>query len=161
MVQRDTDLLTLVLEDVDVVDVAAGSKVAIAIGPHVNQQAHAIERQLRQRGLVLWRVDDALASATFGRADRTATTQVRTKRGKAVLEGDNLESIKRNLRCAAIAGRAQRTEIRREESPVVALGCKGNPLAPQRVEPQLRHLWATDCTRSGSGRQEARAELWS
>src|SRR2546426_502041 len=70
MVQRDTHLFALVLEDVHVGDLAARAQLAVAVGPDVDEKPHPVERKLRQRELVLRRVDDDLTAGHRGRTGR-------------------------------------------------------------------------------------------
>ena len=53
VVQRDPDLLALVLEDEDIRNLRARAKRLIAIGPDIDQQAHPFDRQLREGRRVL------------------------------------------------------------------------------------------------------------
>ena len=130
MVQRDADLLALVLEDVDICDLGPGPELCVAIRPDVDQQPDALRRQLGERELVLGRVHHDLA-AGGRRSDRPATDPVGAERRKAVLEHDHLERVERHLGSAAGPARTQRAEILGQECPVVALGRVGDPFAAQ------------------------------
>jgi hypothetical protein len=162
MVERHSNLLALVLEDVDIVHVVARPQLQVAICPHVYQQSHSLERELSQRQLVFGRVDDNLATAGARGPDGPAVTPVGTEGGKSVLKHNDFERVERHFGGAAGTSRAERAEFRRKKSAVVALGRISDPLTPKRVEAELRHRQSTgDRKRSGSAHPEARSEPWS
>jgi len=140
VVEGDADLLALVLEDEDVLELGPRAERLVAIGPDVDEQADALDGELRQRLVVVGGVDDHLASRRQGR--------------KPVLEDHHLEVVERDLRVALGAGGAQRAEAGGKEGPVVPLGVVRDPLLAERVEAELRHLFG-GCTRGGSVRPSA------
>src|SRR5256884_409326 len=163
MVQRDADLLALVLEDVNVGHLGARAELEIPVGPHVDEQLHAVRRQLRQRELVLGRVDDHLASRRRW-SHRAVVHAIRPECREPVLEHDDLEVVEWYLGAAAWPARAQRAVVGGQECAVVALDRVRDPFVAQHIEAQLRH--AIRCAQSarrreGSGRLEARARFWS
>jgi len=138
MVQRDADLLPLVLEDVDVGHLGPRAELEVSVGPHVDEELHPVRWQLRQRELVLGRVDNYLASCRC-RSHRAVVDTIGPESREAILEYDDLEIVQRDLRAAARPAGAQRAVVCGEECAVVALGRISDPLVAQDVEAQLRH----------------------
>src|SRR5216683_5268609 len=99
MVQRHADLLALVLEDVDVGHLGSRAELEVPVCPYVDEELHAVLWQLRQRELVLGRVDDDLASCRR-RSHRAVVDAIGPKRRKAILEYNDLEVVQRDLRAA-------------------------------------------------------------
>src|SRR5258706_1625953 len=138
MAEGDADLFTFVFEDVDVADLSPRAELAEAICPHVHEEAHPFERELRQRELVFRCVDDDFASRCC-RPYGSSIVAVGPECRKPVLKDDDLECIQRDLGSAALSRWAQWARVDGEEGAVVALGGVRDPLLAQRVEPKLRH----------------------
>src|ERR687898_839411 len=145
MVQGHTNGLTFVLEDEHVIDLFAGSKLSVAVGPDLDEVSGAAFAQGRERRVVVVRVEDDLADAkTWGRWRQVGTLlvgfrSVRCERGEPVLEDDNVVVVPWHFgREPAWLRRTQRAVLRRwQERTVLTMGSVGHPFAECRVPAEL------------------------
>src|SRR5687768_10683036 len=145
MVQGHAYGLTLVLEDEDVIDLFAGSKLSVAVGPDLDEVPDAAFAHGRERRVVVVRVQDDLAdSAPWGRWRQVAALlvgyrDVRCEGGELVLEDDYVVVLPWHLRReAAWLSRAQRAVLRRrQERTILTVGGVGYPFAQRGVPAEL------------------------
>src|SRR5215211_4825480 len=103
MVQGHAYGLALVLEDEDVIDLFAGAKLSVAIGPDLDQVPYAALAHGRKSRIMVVRVEDDLADATtWGRWRQVAALLVgylgvRGEGGIPVLEDNYVVVLPGNL----------------------------------------------------------------